>query len=202
MNLSTTTDTELWEALRNGNEAAFNVVYHRYFDRLYEYGMRLHYNNDLIQEVIQELFIKLWTNRATLSAGVNIRPYLLVSLRGAVYNKLRTGKVQVVAFDQETHDFRAHFSAESAYIKREQLHEKQQQLLRALNQLNARQKEVIYLRYFEELDYESIADIMGITVKGVYKLSARALQSLRDIMQVSAAMLLSLLGSLRAETMH
>lgn len=202
MDFSATTDTSLWEALQQGNQQAFATIYDRHFQRLYEYGMRLHPDEDLVKDAIQELFIKLWTNKSTLSTAVNPRPYLLVSLRSTIYNRLRPKKnVTLVAFDQEQHDFLAHFSAESAYIKKEQLQAQQQQLLDALNQLNARQKEILYLRYFEELDYESIAAIMDLSVKGAYKLSARALQNMRDILQVSTAVLLTLLANFRMEMM-
>lgn len=202
MDSSATTDTTLWEALQQGSQQAFAAIYDRYFQRLYEYGMRLHPDEDIIKDAIQELFIKLWTNKDTLSTSVNPRPYLLVSLRSTIYNRLRPRKnVLVISFDQEQHDFLAHFSAESAYIKKEQLQVQHQRLLNALNQLNARQKEILYLRYFEELDYDSIAAIMNLSVKGAYKLSARALQNMRDILQVSSAVLITLLANLRMEMM-
>ncbi|MGX5816918.1 RNA polymerase sigma factor [Chitinophaga lutea] len=194
-----TADETLWNAFRDGDEAAFTMIYDRYFDRLYEYGMRLHAEESLVKDAIQEQFIKLWTNRRTLSANVSVRPYLLVSLRGNIYNRLRTGATKLVAFDQEAHDFRAQFSAESAYIRREEQNEDQRRLLDALNRLNPRQKEMIYLRYFEELDYDAIADIMGISVKGVYKLNARALEKLRDILQLSIPAILTLLAGLRID---
>jgi len=202
MDFSATTDATIWEALQQGSQQAFATIYDRYFERLYEYGMRLHPDDDLVKDAIQELFIKLWTNKDTLSTPVNPRPYLLVALRSTIYNRLRPHKNRVViSLDQQHHDFLAHFSPESAYIKKEQLQAQHQQLLNALNQLNARQKEILYLRFFEELDYESIATIMNISVKGAYKLSARALQNMRDILQVSSAVLITLLTNLRLEMM-
>lgn len=198
MDVLTTADTILWTALQQGDEQAFANLYDRYFERLYEYGMRLHPNDDQVKDAIQELFIKLWTNRQNLSTTVDPRPYLFVALRGTIYNRLRPRKNAVlVAFNQQEHDFLAHFSTEHAYIKKEQLREQQQQLLQALNQLNARQKEILYLRYFEELDYDQIANIMGISVKGAYKLSARALKNMRDILGISSAILLTLLAELK-----
>lgn len=201
MDSSATTDITLWEALQQGSQQAFATIYDRYFQRLYEYGIRLHPDEDLVKDAIQELFIKLWTNKDTLTSA-NPLPYLLVSLRSTIYSRLRPRKNAVlISFDQEQHDFLAHFSAESANIKKEQLQAQHQRLLNALNQLNARQKEILYLRYFEELDYESIAAIMNLSVKGAYKLSARALQNMRDILQVSTAVLITLLANFHLEMM-
>ncbi|MGO4292902.1 RNA polymerase sigma factor [Chitinophaga sp. RAB17] len=202
MDSSATTDITHWEALQQGSQQAFATIYDRSFQRLYEYGIRLHPDEDLVKDAIQELFIKLWTNRDTLSTAVNPRPYLLILLRSTIYNRLRPRKNAIlISFDQEQHGFLAYFSAASAYIGKEQLQPQHQRLLNALNQLNARQKEILYLRYFEELDYESIAAMMNLSVKGAYKLAARALQNMRDILQVSAAVLIILLANFRMEMM-
>ncbi|RZJ86105.1 MAG: hypothetical protein EOO60_13900, partial [Hymenobacter sp.] len=52
---------------------------------------------------------------------------------------------------------------------------------------------VIYLRYYEELEYAQIAELLAINVKGVYKLTARALEALKEIMDVPRPLLLALL---------
>ncbi|NIG53092.1 RNA polymerase sigma factor [Chitinophaga sp. Cy-1792] len=196
MDLLSASDITLWESLKQSNEQAFATIYDRYFDRLYEYAIRFHADQDLVKDVIQELFIKLWTNRDTLSNDVDLRPYLFVALRSTLYNRLRPRRnVTLVPFDKDQHDFLANFSYEQAYIKKEQVQEQQKQLTDALNQLNSRQKEIIYLRYFEELDYDQIGQIMEISVKGAYKLAARALKSMRDILQVSTGTLLIMLAA-------
>ncbi|MBV8255871.1 MAG: sigma-70 family RNA polymerase sigma factor [Chitinophaga sp.] len=199
MDLSSASDTALWEALLQSNEQAFAEIYDRYFNRLYEYAMRLHPEEEVVKDTIQELFIKLWTNRQNLSNTVDLRPYLFVAMRSTLYNRLRPRKnVKLISFDKDQHDFLAHFSTEHAYIKNEQLQQQQKQIADALNQLNSRQKEIIYLRYFEEMDYDQIGAIMNISVKGAYKLSARALKNMRDILQVSMPVLLLMLQAYKA----
>ena len=86
------------------------------------------------------------------------------------------------------------FSVESDFVDKEVRSVQTQKILAALNQLTPRQKEVIYLRYFEELDYEEIAVIMKITVKATYKLMARGLEALRQVMEVSIPSLLLFLA--------
>ena len=70
-------------------------------------------------------------------------------------------------------------------------------MLQALNQLSPRQKEVLYLRYFEELEYNEIAGMMDISVKGVYKLNSRALETLRGILDMPNSGIISMLLLLR-----
>jgi RNA polymerase sigma factor (sigma-70 family) len=62
-----------------------------------------------------------------------------------------------------------------------------------MDQLTPRQREVIYLRFFEELSYEEIAGMLDISVKGAYKLSYRALDALKELLKISKKDLLLLL---------
>lgn len=189
---------DTWNALLSGDEEALAVLYDTYFEMLYEYGMRLHHDAHLIKDCIQDLFLKLWTNRRNLSTDLSPKPYLLVALRSTLYNQLRPRKFgKLIAFNQQEHDFTAHFSAESAYIRQESGQAQTQRLLQALEQLSARQKEILYLRFFEELEYEQIAAIMQISVKGAYKLNARALQRMQEILQLPVITLVLLLSQLK-----
>ena len=99
----------------------------------------------------------------------------------------------------DDHPFEMVFSVESEFIKKETHSSQAQQLLQALNQLTPRQKEVIFLRYFEELEYEEIAAIMDITVKATYKLTARGLEALRQILGVSGSSLFLLFSLAKME---
>jgi len=65
--------------------------------------------------------------------------------------------------------------------------------IQALEQLTGKQKEVIFLRYFEELSYEEISAMTNISVKGLYKLNNRAMEALKDIMGMPKQNLLVLL---------
>jgi len=132
-------------------------------------------------------------NHSTLNTTSNIRFYLIAALRNNIINfhllENRYKKVDIL----EHEIFDLNFSVENAFIKNEEMHEKAQQLSISMNQLSARQKEIIYLRYFEEMDYEQIAHIMDFSVKSAYKLSARALESLRLIMGLEKSVLIGLL---------
>ncbi|HEY9256610.1 sigma-70 family RNA polymerase sigma factor [Chitinophaga sp.] len=186
-------ESQWWRAIVAGDEAAFQQVYRLHFNMLYEYGMRLAANEELVKESIQQFFVKVWTNRATLGTVKRIRPYLLVSLRGMIYNKLRDEKRRRVTSLEDDYDFELVFSPESEYIQKESANQQLQALKQAMEQLTARQKEIIFLRYFQELEYNDIAEIMNISVKGAYKLTARSLESLREILDLSIIAVICLL---------
>lgn len=181
-------DDTIWQSFKAGDRNCFEQIYQLYFDTLYEYGMRLLSQRDSVEDLIHDLFVKIWLNRSHLGDVTNVKSYLLVSLRGAIYSKTKNKKRSVsVAEFEEVHYFKLNFSVENEYIINEEFSSQRKRLATSMNSLSARQKEVIYLRYFEELGYDEIASIMHISVKATYKLSARALESLRQILHVPHA---------------
>ena len=127
---------------------------------------------------------------------------MLVSLRFILINKVQyVNKTRSVNPEDDLF-FELRFSTESQYFKKLEETDRRQRLLQAMDQLSPRQKEMIYLRYFEELGYDEIASVMDITIKGAYKLSARSLESLRDMLSISTTALLILLALVREEVLN
>ncbi|GGE52142.1 DNA-directed RNA polymerase sigma-70 factor [Pedobacter psychrotolerans] len=187
------TDFELWQNFLKGDRLALNEIYNRNLSPLYHYGMRMLQDEEVVRDCLHNLFVKLWINQKNLKPTNNIKYYLISALRNTIINyKNAEKRFQKVELNEaETFDLK--FSVESEYIKKEEQQEKMLKLSEAMNKLTARQKEVIYLKYYEEMDYDQIAEIMDLTKKGTYKLSARALEALREVLNVDKAILLALL---------
>jgi RNA polymerase sigma factor (sigma-70 family) len=177
-------DQLLWQAFKNGDQGSFAQMYDLHFKRLYAYGLRIADDRDLVKDSIHDLFVKLWVNRNNLGEVDHVKAYLLVSLRSILFNKIEKNARIPVSGIRENDHFELTFSVESAYIKQEGEAAHSRLLLEALNQISPRQKEVIYLRYFEELEYEQVAAILNISTKATYKLAARALDALRQIIHL------------------
>jgi len=190
-------DINLWEAFLAGEREAFESIYTRHYKSLYEYGMRKLQNEELVRDYVHDLFVKLWMNRKTTGSTDNIRYYLLASFRNFIINQ-STKKSNLNYVDMEEAEvFQINFNAEAELARLDQVDEQAQKVLQALNQLSPRQKEVLYLRYFEELEFKEIADMMDISVKGVYKLNSRALETLRGILDMPNSSIISLILLLR-----
>lgn len=126
----------------------------------------------------------------------NVRSYIITSFRNSANNyRLSTKKFKDSEIDDQDY-FDLTFSVELELIEKEKQNEQTAKLSKAMEQLTPRQKEIIYLRYFEELDYEEISEIMDLTIKGTYKLNARALEALRLIMKIDKALLMIYLISI------
>jgi RNA polymerase sigma factor (sigma-70 family) len=139
----------------------------------------------------------MWSNRKNISPTGNIKYYLLTSLKNHLINAGNSPAITNTGSIEEAEKFSMEFTADTEYIRRQQDSRQSMQLLDALNQLTGRQKEVIYLRFFEGMSYEDIAQLMDISVKGTYKLSYRALDALKLILGISKKDLLLLLMTFR-----
>ena len=193
------TDTELWSLTKEGDKDSFAAIYHQYFKNLYEYGSRLIDDRDLVKDCIHDLFVKLWANKGNLGDVQNVKTYLIVSLRHLIYNRMAAGKKNRLKEIDENYHFEMDWSVETKLIEKENLSEQSKKLLSAMDALSARQKEIIYLKYFEDLSYDEIADVLGITTKAAYKLLYRALDALKDIFNVPKMVLLSMLSFCKAD---
>lgn len=192
-------DALLWQAFQQGDRRAFAAIYRQYFRNLYEYGLRVAEDKSLVKDSIQDLFIKLWSNRLQLSSVRNVKSYLLVSLRSTIFNKTKQSSRAKIIGIKDQHSFELNFTVESAYLEKEAVSERSRNLLNALNKLTPKQKEIIYLKYFEELEYNEIAAILNISVKATYKLSARAIVALREIMNTPGFSLLMIISLAKEE---
>lgn len=179
-----------WNNFIEGDRQAFEQIYRALLPNLYEYGMRGVNDEDYVRDSIQDVFIKFWENRSKLRSISNPKHYLLVALKNSLLNaQLRDGKLSSFG---EKDDFQLTYDVESAYIATEEQQANALRLIQALEQLTGKQKEVIFLRYFEELSYEEISTLTNISVKSLYKLNNRAMEALKEIMGIPKQHLLVL----------
>jgi len=190
------TDTQLWGHLLDGDMEALEEIYKRHAPSLFQYGSRLLYNPEAVRDCMQDVFVGFWSKRTKLPMVSNVRSYIITSFRNSANNyRLSTKKFKDSEIDDHDY-FDLTFSVEVELIEKEKQNEQTAKLSKAMEQLTPRQKEIIYLRYFEELDYEDISQIMDLTIKGTYKLNARALEALRLIMKIDKALLMIYLISI------
>jgi RNA polymerase sigma factor (sigma-70 family) len=190
-------EEELWLAFQRGEERAFAYLFHTYYNDLYNYALKIGRDEALAKDVIQELFASVWRTRAQLSAVRAIKPYLMKSLRRAVLRAL-SRKKSLLAQARQSPVPDITFSPEEVVIKDESSRARRDLVLGQLNGLSPRQREVIYLRYYDELSYDEIAQVMGLHYQSVMNHLHKALKALRSnqtlkhLVEVALALCLSL----------
>ena len=169
----------LLEGLKEGNEWAFASLFNQYADLLLSYGTGLGFNREDIEDAIQEVFCNLYLKHQHIAEIRNLKFYLLRALKNTLLNIVRT-VAGLQEADVEELDFHAEVDVTDGLINEEEREDLKQKVELYLNSLTNRQREAIYLRYMEELEYEEIASLMDMTVPSVRNLVFRAIKQLRD----------------------
>ena len=176
------TEKDIWSLLKSGNQEALSLLVHRYYDDLFRYGSGFTEKVTMVEDLIQDLFCDLWQKRVTLSDVLQIKPYLFTSVRNRIFRQLAREK-KLVSLDKAVlFRFDIDFSPEDLFILQQDKMIVTKVLNDYINQLSPRQKEVIFLRFYENLTYEAIAQIMSISVPYLYLLIHKSLAKLRVLM--------------------
>lgn len=174
-------DASLWEAFKCGDEAAFKHIYDTQVYALYSYGHRITSDNGLVEDCLQDLFADLWEKKDRLSATSSIKFYLFKALRRRLLRKLIQGNRTKT--DNFLEDFQITLSQEALLIAQQISRDQLERLSQAVEKLSKRQKEIIYLKYYENLSFEEIAATMSISVEATYNILSKAMKSLRYSMK-------------------
>ena len=172
-----------WLQFKDGDKEAFAIFYNLHIDRLYQYGLKFCNDDDTIKDAIQEVFIDLYLRRdKTNTTPENLKYYLLLSLKRNLIKKLKAQRRFDGSNSIELNFNNIEFSVEYHFIEREEGAEIRQKVIKALNQLPEKQKEAVYLRFNEAMEYPEIAKIMGVTIESVRKQVSRALKTVRKLL--------------------
>ena len=180
----------LWQSFIQGDKVALSEIFLQFHDDLYRYGLKLAGDENLVKDAIQDLFLKLWKNRSNLKSVEILKPYLLKSLRNHLIDSLELTKPMISIENDFEYPFEIVYSAEDFMINAQVTEDLRRQVTDALNKLMPRQREAIYLRYFEELDFDTIAAVMDINVQSARNTLHRGISALRELMLIQPFFLL------------
>lgn len=179
-----------WKKIIEDDHEAYSAAYLLFYDRFYNYGLRFTTNVSLVEDVIQEVLIMIWLDRKRLAEISNPEGYFFTTFRRHLFKKIKALTKQ---FPLILDNAEPEFARETILINQEIDKELQQKLQGAIDHLSARQREAIFLRFYEGLSYQQVAETLNITTKATYKLVARALLELKEIMGLPLSILLTLL---------
>lgn len=189
-------NTQFWTAVRAGDRAAFAQLVTTFYPKLFSYGTKLSKDHESVKDCIQDVFVEVWGRRERLTDVQSILAYLLKSLRRRIARQRERNRFRLVDEFDDTLPFEVEFSVETQLIAEQTQQDQARRLNYLLEQLPKRQKEVIYLRYHQQLDYAEIASLMGLSRQTVYNHMNDALGKLRRYWHESTvALLLALLLS-------
>lgn len=173
-------DAEVWQKLKGDDKAALEYIYNQNIDVLYRYGHKFSNDRGLIEDCIQEVFLTLWERRFVIGDTDAIKPYILTALRRRMIRATSKNHIRIDRnFEIEDYDFQLEFNPEEKLILAQDDEARVRRLSDELNKLTTKQREVVYLRYYCELNYEEIAGIMAISYQSARNLMFKTLSILR-----------------------
>lgn len=179
----------LWEKFCEGSKEAYFRIYQEYVDELFNYGYKIHADRELVQDCLHDLFVNLWEKRARLGKVQSIQFYLYASLRRKMLRTLKKRNLESFC-DESMFELFSTGSHENSLIFQQESSQQSARLKSAVKQLSARQRELVFLKYYDNFSYEEISGIMGISVESLYKLMSKALKSLKLLLHEKAVLAL------------
>ncbi|WP_461108466.1 RNA polymerase sigma factor [Spirosoma koreense] len=193
LNYNQASDAQIWNDFLNGSRMAYSFMYEKYARLLYNYGYKIAQDRQLTEDCLQDLFLAILETRERLGQTDSIKFYLMRSLRRELVRKLHSQQ----RFQHESEvDFKIEFHYEPTWLDSQISQEQSEAVLRELNHLPARQKEALFLKFFDNLSYEEIAGIMGIETTSAYKVMYKAIAALQKRMPADLLALLLAVNTL------
>lgn len=182
-------EKSLLKQVAKGDERAFTQLFHQWQPFLATHIFRITESEFITEEIVQDVFLKIWQSRETLAEINSFKAYLLVVSKNHALNVLRKLSNE--------------FQKQEAFIKENRLHQDQESetaakhyyyslIDEAVSQLSPRQKEVYLLHRHEHLTYKQIAERLGIGTESVKTHFSLAVSSISSY--VKAKLALTIIG--------
>jgi RNA polymerase sigma-70 factor, ECF subfamily len=170
-------DTHFIELLAKRDESAFEKVFKDNFKKLQSYAITIVGDENVAEEMVQNVFFKLWDRSEKINIQSSIAAYLYRAVYNESCNYLKHQKVKQGFLNYSKHAM-SDISTEKA-SKKVLVTELEQRIKNALNDLPEQCRTVFQLSRFEELKYQQIADTLGISIKTVEAQMGKALRIMR-----------------------
>jgi RNA polymerase sigma-70 factor (ECF subfamily) len=169
-------DYLLHRVLSEHDNFAFNKLYHFYYTPLFTYCLKYIKDENLAQEVVNDVFVKIWKNKNTLTITNSAKGYLFTAVKNTSFDYLRKNKNNNKADLNEAIHFECVTAKADVALDNEKLYDV---VMHAIEKLPTHCKQIFRMSREEGLKYHEIATKLGISIKTVETQVSRALKVIR-----------------------
>ncbi|MEX6688204.1 sigma-70 family RNA polymerase sigma factor [Danxiaibacter flavus] len=169
-----------WDQLRSGDQGALLALYQHHYIGLINYGFKICGNKETANDCFIKVLLRLWDDRAHLPHVKNTRSYLMTCVRNEILQHLKTAnrhQANINAYASETESVEQPY--EEMIIALQSNVELQKKLLKAFQCLTEREKELLKMKFYDDLDYDEIAERCQITKRTAYNIIHGALKRMK-----------------------
>lgn len=169
------------QALRN-DQKAFRQLVNRYLPLVYNYLYRMTQNHEVSEEMAQEAFVKAYNHLKSFDQSRSFKPWILRIASNAAISELRKQSkvVSLNALEEEGHWGEADHQPADDIVARLERKLSSEEVLNVLNKMDEKYRQVLLLRYKEELSYEEISQALNIPLNTVRTWIKRGLDKLKN----------------------
>ena len=168
-------DAEIIRNLKNGDAGAMAMLYKLHWKTLYIPAYNILKDKEACEDIIQELFIRIWNARNELSITSSLQAYLSAATRYEVYRRLRENRRYEPIVDEIVNALSGHTNYDDLEFK-----ELQSQINTVVDTLSPKCKNVYILSRNQQLSHKEIAGKLNISTKTVRNHLTHALHHLRE----------------------
>ncbi len=186
-----TTDVSLLCSMKEDDREAFSTLFDRYWASTFDKAFKRLKDEVAAKDIVQEIFIHLWTHRQQPIA--NLPAYLHVAVRNRVLMLIRTKKHRESFIDPADAVFDKYLSHDATDLQRKEFYRSFELLV---STLPPKRQQIFRLRYNEELNTRDIASKMGLKQKTVQNQLGKAFDSLRGALMQLLTLVLVVAGNI------
>jgi len=183
-------ETDLLVRVAEGDEKAFGILFHHYRERIYSYALHLFGNSGLADELVQDVFLKVWLSRDKVQHILRFDSWLFIIARNQVFDTLK-----LLAKEDSARKQMASLQGQDTNTVEDQLLTKENELIlqEALSRLSPQQKLIFTLSRHQGMKHEEIASRLNISRNTVKTHLVHALKTLRGALHFHSDTLLPIL---------
>lgn len=177
-------DSELVAMMQNGDKAAFGVLFDRYYDLLHTFAKHIVKDSCVAEDIIQNVFVKMWMRKERINSKLSVRNYLLVAVRNELfdymrlrYNLLRSdindALLDIADSDTDIYDY-VDVRERAGFIDS------------AMRSMPDKRREIFAMRYDRNMTNAEIAHALNLSVRTVEKHMDLAIKQIRKTISVVA----------------
>ncbi len=173
-------DLQLIEEVRNGKRRSFTELMRRYQQRIYWAARRIVGTHEDADDIAQETFVKAYTALGDFRGESSFYTWLYRIAINLSLNAVR--KRQLVNYLRENETIGRFFASTDDPSRQVEFNETQSRLQEAIARLPEKQRAVFVMRYYDEMSYEEISEVMKTSVGGLKANYFHALRKVREYM--------------------
>jgi RNA polymerase sigma-70 factor (family 1) len=157
-------DKILLEKHRQGDAAAFDVIFKRYYDPLFNYAKKALNDIEIAEELTMDVLLRLWQKKEEIEVDTDLRPYLYRSIKNAAFNHYRKKILKTVPMDLVSEQVTPITTAADDQLKYAEL---EKIYYYNLNQLSPQRQKVFRMSREQNMTYKQIAKDLDLSINTV-----------------------------------